>query len=152
MLKKDLQALCAERELPVSGTNDELIARLRGYDAAQASEDSEQEAEPDLPAAAGDEPTEELASDLPDPAPQVTPPEAPAEHDWDDMTLTAREVQFVFPCTGTLATDDHMVNLATVQRLASERGIATRGSARRVGWSYRRGTRHAVYEISRRRD
>lgn len=146
-LKKDqLQELCRQRKLTVSGTNDELVARLQGWDQAHELDELDLR---ELAQAPPDEPVE--------PEPVQAPVQAqqpPAAADPVPPTVPETEPKVfeqVYECPGTLPTELHEQWCNQTAQAAHEAGIRTRGSAHRTGFRYQGGMRYAVYEISRAR-
>lgn len=147
MLKDQLRALCSDRGLPVSGTNDELTARLQGWDDAHAADG----AEPDLLAEAGLGPDEpemvEAPVDPTPPAPQSPTHEDPPEPDDGTRRHTVHRARFEVPRDGVIPTELHENFLRQTEQQAINGGYAVRGSACRVDYQTEGGVRYAVYEV-----
>lgn len=132
--KDDLRALCGERGLPVSGTNEELVARLRGWDAEHGDEGED----PDLLALA-DQPDRqpEVAGDA-DPAREESGPSRPHQH----------RVQFRLADPGALTDEEHLLFIQQTQEAAAAEGLTIRGGAYRVGdFQHRDGGVYVTYEV-----
>lgn len=162
--KEQLREELLARQLPVSGTNPELIDRLNAYEYTKA----QVEGAPDM----GED--DDLLGDLGDPPPAPTPtapPEAPvtqpdpnsavqpdpspAEPQKDPRLLPGNRFEAVFACPSELSTGVHQDNQLRARAAAEEAGYAVRGgaySAIRVGFRDIKGIRHAVYELSIRKE
>ena len=144
LLKEQLRELCAQRSLPVSGTNDELIARLSGWDQAQAGEQ-------DLLEAAGIEPGPQAAPVSTPGRPTVTTPVDPIRGPAPEPGET-RANQTVhrqrYECPDDLTTESHEQWLQATESAAIGQGNRLKGGAHRVGCEHESGKRYAVYEVT----
>lgn len=125
MLKDQLKEEAAKRQLPVSGTNEELIERIRQYDLDHEDDplgdDNESRPEDRVVAAGPDKP---------------------------------RMSTFVtlFPCPGELSTGVHQEYCERTIARAQADGYATRGVACRIDFTVKEGKRYAVYEVNLARE
>jgi len=143
MLKDQLRELCLSRNLNVSGTNAELVARLEGADAAKAQQDGQ---EPDLLAEAGldDEVQEQAVAPVayvePDPHREEEPEVLP-------VNRTVHRVRYECP-RGVIPTEMHEQFLRSTENAAIRAGHVIRGHAHRVSYQDEGDKHYAVYEVS----
>ena len=132
----------AKRELPTSGTNPEMVARLREHDAANPADD-------DL---LGDDDAARIVA-APPPA-QVAPqaPQAPAAPPAPEPEREQpKTFRVAFDVRGELSTSNHEDNRYRAYQAAIDAGYSPRGglaAAYRVGVERGSGgTNRAVYEV-----
>lgn len=134
-----LKALLATRDLPVSGTKPELLARLEQNDLekANAGNDDLLDGDADQPPAPG----------------EPTPPAAPDEP--AGPTEQPKSVLFKYPCYGELSTGAHEDNRRRAYSDAVAAGHAPKGglaAVHRARFEEVPGKgRHAVYEVTLRK-
>lgn len=151
LLKEQLRDLCMQRELPVSGTNAELIARLEGWDDAHANDGDE----PDLLAAAGIEPPPDSQAPPPQPPTPTPVPEPVVTHEDPPSPGEPRANQTVFRARfevpgsrdAVIPTDLSQQFARATEDQAIRNGYRVRGGAARVAFEYDGGKRYAVYEV-----
>lgn len=152
MHKPELQDLCRQRELPVSGTVEELVARLSGWDAANDPDDLLTMTDVRPPEGAVTAEPDEAPPPAPDPTPaRVAPTRAYAAPAPPDATVESKVFEQLYECHGALPTELHMEWIERTAQAARDAGVATRGGAYRNGYRMKGGKRYAVYEITRAR-
>ncbi len=143
--KEQLRDECVARNLPVSGTNVELVDRLTAYEASKPSE------EDDLLGDLDDEPTQPPAeAPVTDPK-MATPTGVDVPDPVDPRILPGSRFEQLFECPSELSTGVHQDNLRRTWQAAAEAGYNPRGgafAATRTGFRNVKGVRHAVYEIA----
>lgn len=151
MKKDELRDLCLQRELPVSGTNSELVARLRGWDDAHGGD------EPDLLAEAGitQPPAEQSPEPLPPtPVPQPVAPvqthEDPPPEGEAKANQTVFRTRFEVPGNpnAVIPTELHHQCMRSTEDAAVRSGYRVRGQASRIGFETDGGKRYAIYEVT----
>lgn len=150
LLKEQLREEAGRRGLPVSGTNEELVARLEQHDL---------ESDPLLEAAARENQAPAAPSQLSPASPATTTPPSVVP-DVPGVSEAAPEATTglfttTFPCTGELSTGVHHENMERTYQQAVDAGFSPRGG---VGGAHRirfendkNGRRVAVYGIHVRR-
>lgn len=126
MKKDQLQDEASKRGLPVSGTNPELIERIRTYDA---------------------DPDNLLGGDGGGPSTGGgSAPQAPSEPEKPRLTIFTAK----YECPGELSTGVHQENVRRCWNDAQQAGYEPRGgafAAGRTGFVVEGGKRYAVYTI-----
>lgn len=126
MQKDQLKEEAGRRQLPTSGTNAELIERIRQWDL-----DHDDDPLADDPH--GDPPSESSSPSASEPAKPQT-------------VFTTR-----FECPGELSTGVHHENCDRTIHRARQEGLTPRGGAARVGFEFEGDTRYAVYQVNLQR-
>jgi hypothetical protein len=123
MQKDQLKAEATRRKLTTSGTNEELIDRIRQYDL-----DNE------------DDP---IGDDY------VSKPEETVVEVEADEPAKKKETSFItmFPCPGELSTGVHQEYCDRTIARAQAEGHEIRGVAHRIDFTNKDGKRYAVYEV-----
>jgi len=145
LLKEQLRELCLQRELPVSGTNDELIARLTGWDDAHGQDEPDLLAEADLSPGQDVSPVDPQAPEPPPPPPSPRLPEPSPDESRASQTVLRQRYECPDEVVGT---DQHEQWLRETEYAALRAGNTIRGSARRVSYADEGDKRYAIYEVT----